>query len=102
MVFMQSVFFLSGFSRNTADSIITGKQLGIFIAPLQPVFHSVPDPSCQFRSRAGRRRAAAAGHDTTHSAISGGLPALLQNLGEMAKLRADPEFIGNAVGEFIR
>ncbi len=45
---------------------------------------------------------AAAGHDTTSSAISGGLLALLQNPAEMAKLRADPELIGNAVEEFIR
>jgi len=45
---------------------------------------------------------AAAGHDTTSSAISGGLLALLQNPQEMAKLRADPELIGNAVEEFIR
>lgn len=45
---------------------------------------------------------AAAGHDTTSSAISGGLLALLQNPAELAKLRADPELIGNAVEEFIR
>lgn len=45
---------------------------------------------------------AAAGHDTTSSAISGGLLALLQNPAEMAKLRGDPELIGNAVDEFIR
>lgn len=45
---------------------------------------------------------AAAGHDTTSSAISGGLLGLIQNPGEMAKLRARPELIGNAVDEFIR
>ncbi|MFM6829649.1 MAG: cytochrome P450 [Novosphingobium sp.] len=45
---------------------------------------------------------AAAGHDTTSSAISGGLLALLQNPQELAKLRADPELIGNAVEEFLR
>jgi cytochrome P450 len=45
---------------------------------------------------------AAAGHDTTSSAISGGLLALIQNPDEMAKLRANPELIGNAVDEFIR
>lgn len=45
---------------------------------------------------------AAAGHDTTSSAISGGLLALLQNPEQMARLRADPELIGNAVEEFIR
>lgn len=45
---------------------------------------------------------AAAGHDTTSSAISGGLLGLIQNPAEMAKLRANPELIGNAVEEFIR
>lgn len=45
---------------------------------------------------------AAAGHDTTSSAISGGMLALLKNPGEMAKLRADPGLIPNAVEEFIR
>jgi len=45
---------------------------------------------------------AAAGHDTTSSAISGGLLALIQHPEEMAKLRANPELIGNAVDEFIR
>ncbi|NWK96272.1 cytochrome P450 [Sphingobium lactosutens] len=45
---------------------------------------------------------AAAGHDTTSSAISGGLLALLRNPAEMAKLRADPDLIGTAVDEFIR
>jgi len=45
---------------------------------------------------------AAAGHDTTSSAISGGLLGLIQNPAEMAKLRANPELIGNAVDEFIR
>jgi cytochrome P450 len=45
---------------------------------------------------------AAAGHDTTSSAISGGLLALIQNPAEMAKLRADPSLIAGAVDEFIR
>ena len=45
---------------------------------------------------------AAAGHDTTSSAISGGLLALLQNPGEMAKLRADPALMPRAVDEMIR
>lgn len=45
---------------------------------------------------------AAAGHDTTSSAISGGLLALIQNPAEMAKLRADPELLPNAVEEMIR
>jgi cytochrome P450 len=45
---------------------------------------------------------AAAGHDTTSSAISGGLLGLIRNPEEMAKLRADPSLIGNAVDEFIR
>jgi hypothetical protein len=45
---------------------------------------------------------AAAGHDTTSSAISGGLLALIQNPEQMARLRANPDLIGNAVEEFIR
>lgn len=45
---------------------------------------------------------AAAGHDTTSSAISGGLLALIQNPKEMAKLRAEPDLISNAVDEMIR
>jgi len=45
---------------------------------------------------------AAAGHDTTSSAISGGLLALLQNPSELARLRADPSLIGAAVDEIIR
>ena len=45
---------------------------------------------------------AAAGHDTTSSAISGGLLALLQNPAEMAKLRADPSLMPRAVDEMIR
>lgn len=45
---------------------------------------------------------AAAGHDTTSSAISGGLLALLRHPEEMAKLRADPALLPRAVDEFIR
>lgn len=45
---------------------------------------------------------AAAGHDTTSSAISGGLLALIENPAEMAKLRANPSLIPNAVDEFVR
>lgn len=45
---------------------------------------------------------AAAGHDTTSSAISGGLLGLMQNPEQMAKLRADPSLMPKAVDEFIR
>ena len=45
---------------------------------------------------------AAAGHDTTSSAIAGGMLALLQNPGEIAKLRADPGLMANAADEFVR
>ncbi len=45
---------------------------------------------------------AAAGHDTTSSAISGGLLALLQNPAEMAKLRANPSLMPRAIDEMIR
>ena len=43
-----------------------------------------------------------AGHDTTASAISGGLLALLRNPAELEKLKADPELISSAVDEMVR
>ena len=43
-----------------------------------------------------------AGHDTTSSSASGGLLELIRNPGEMAKLKADPGLIPNAVEEMIR
>ncbi|MDH6197890.1 cytochrome P450 [Mycobacterium frederiksbergense] len=45
---------------------------------------------------------ASAGHDTTKDAISGGLLALIENPGELARLRAQPELMGTAVEEMIR
>lgn len=45
---------------------------------------------------------ASAGHDTTKDAISGGLHALIENPGELARLRAQPELMGTAVEEMIR
>jgi cytochrome P450 len=45
---------------------------------------------------------ATAGHDTTKDAISGGLLALIQNPGEMQRLRDNPELMGTAVEEMIR
>jgi len=45
---------------------------------------------------------ATAGHDTTSSAMAGGMHALLQNPEQLAKLQADPELINNAVEEMIR
>ncbi|BBY28288.1 cytochrome P450 [Mycolicibacterium sediminis] len=45
---------------------------------------------------------AAAGHDTTKDAISGGLHALIENPGELDRLRADPSLMGTAVEEMIR
>jgi cytochrome P450 len=45
---------------------------------------------------------AAAGHDTTSSAISGGLLALIRHPQQMAKLRADPTLMPKAVDEFVR
>jgi cytochrome P450 len=45
---------------------------------------------------------ASAGHDTTKDAISGGLRALIDNPGELARLRKDPGLMGTAVEEMIR
>jgi cytochrome P450 len=43
-----------------------------------------------------------AGHDTTSSTASGGLLALAQNPQQLAKLKADPSLIPQAVEEMIR
>ena len=45
---------------------------------------------------------ATAGHDTTSSAMSGGMEALIRNPDQLAKLQADPSLINNAVEEMIR
>jgi cytochrome P450 len=45
---------------------------------------------------------ATAGHDTTSSAIAGGLLALLEHPDQLAALRADPGLMTNAVDEMIR
>jgi cytochrome P450 len=45
---------------------------------------------------------ASAGHDTTKDAISGGLLALIENPGELERLRSDPSLMGTAVEEMIR
>jgi cytochrome P450 len=45
---------------------------------------------------------ASAGHDTTKDAISGGMRALIDNPGELDRLRSDPGLMGTAVEEMIR
>ena len=45
---------------------------------------------------------AAAGHDTTSSALTGGLEALLQQPDQLARLQADPSLLSTAVDEMIR
>ena len=45
---------------------------------------------------------ASAGHDTTKDAISGGLLALIENPGELDRLRQDPGLMGTAIEEMIR
>lgn len=45
---------------------------------------------------------ATAGHDTTSSAMSGGMEALIRNPDQLAKLQTDPALINNAVEEMIR
>jgi cytochrome P450 len=45
---------------------------------------------------------ASAGHDTTKDAISGGMRALIDNPGELQRLRNDPGLMPTAVEEMIR
>lgn len=45
---------------------------------------------------------ASAGHDTTSAGLSGGLLALLENPGELARLKREPSLMGTAVEEMIR
>jgi cytochrome P450 len=45
---------------------------------------------------------ASAGHDTTKDAISGGLLALIENPGELARLHQNMDLMGTAVEEMIR
>ena len=45
---------------------------------------------------------ATAGHDTTSSATSGGMLALIDNLDQFAKLKSDPSLLNSAVDEMIR
>jgi cytochrome P450 len=45
---------------------------------------------------------AAAGHDTTSSAMTGGLQALIDHPEQMARLKADPSLLPTAVDEMIR
>jgi cytochrome P450 len=46
--------------------------------------------------------AATAGHDTTSNAMSGGLLALIEHPGELARLQGDPSLLTTAVDEMIR
>jgi cytochrome P450 len=45
---------------------------------------------------------ATAGHDTTSSAMTGGLQALIQHPEQLARLKADPTLLNSAVDEMIR
>jgi len=45
---------------------------------------------------------ALAGHETTSATIAGGVLALIQHPGELAKLRSDPNLIGPAADEMLR
>ena len=43
-----------------------------------------------------------AGHDTTKNALVGGMQALIENPGELARLRRDPGLVKSAVEEVVR
>jgi len=43
-----------------------------------------------------------AGHDTTKNALAGGMRALVEHPGELAKLRRDPDLVPSAVEEIVR
>ena len=45
---------------------------------------------------------ATAGHDTTSSAMAGGVQALIENPDQLARLQADPSLMSTAVDEVIR
>jgi len=45
---------------------------------------------------------ATAGHDTTSSAIAGGMQALLEHPEQLARLQADPSLLDNACDEMVR
>ena len=45
---------------------------------------------------------ATAGHDTTASAMAGGMQQLVEHPDQLARLQADPSLIGSAVDEIIR
>ena len=45
---------------------------------------------------------ASAGHDTTSSAMSGGMHALIENQDQLRMLQDDPELMNNAVEEMLR
>jgi cytochrome P450 len=45
---------------------------------------------------------ATAGHDTTSATIAGGLRALIDNQGELQRLRENPQLMGTATEEMIR
>ena len=45
---------------------------------------------------------ASAGHDTTSSAMAGGMQALIENPDQLAKVQAQPDLIANTVEEIIR
>ncbi|MEU3188837.1 cytochrome P450 [Streptomyces sp. NPDC006923] len=45
---------------------------------------------------------ATAGHDTTSATIAGGLQALMENPGQLERLKADPGLLPSAVDEMVR
>lgn len=75
-------------TEDLASVIANGEIDGTAIGPMEQIGHYV--------------LIATAGHDTTSSAMSGGLLALIQHPDQLALLREDPMLLDSAIEEMVR